>query len=471
MDAVAYARLSSPHPPGPAKPTLRFRAGLVGALAPFALFLVGVAWLGLHGAPDEKGFWPVLLAAIALGLALAEDRGRYSEALIEGMSRPIVMLMISAWLLAGVLGTLLSRSGFVEALIWVASSVGLAGGGYVAAAFLVCCLVSTSTGTSFGTILVAGPLLYPAGAAVGASPTFLLGAIIAGATFGDNVSPISDTTIASAGTQGADIRGVVRSRMRYALPAAAVALVAFVLLGGAESVSAGAAIPTASVDGWPMIAVPALVIGLLLRRSHLVEGLIAGVSCAVVLGLALGRFEAHDIFQIDAEAFGARGLIIEGLERGVGISVFTILLVGLLGPLEAASVIDRLVAFARRRTTSRRGAEGWIFGTTSAAVLLTTHSVVAILAVAPLAREIGERFGVGRYRRANLLDVTVCTYPFLLPYCVPTILAASVSAHGIAAGMPRLSPFQAGVHNVYSLALLVVIATAVLTGWGSRSEE
>ena len=212
MDAVAYACLSSPHHPGQAQATLRFRFGLVGALGPFALFLAGVAWLGLHGAPDEKGFWPVLLAAIALGLALAEDRGRYSEALIEGMSRPIVMLMVSAWLLAGVLGTLLSRSGFVEALIWAANSIGLEGGGYVAAAFLVCCLVSTSTGTSFGTILVAGPLLYPAGAAVGASPGFLLGAIIAGATFGDNVSPISDTTIASAGTQGADIRGVVRSR-------------------------------------------------------------------------------------------------------------------------------------------------------------------------------------------------------------------------------------------------------------------
>ena len=471
MDAVAYACLSSPHHPGQAQATLRFRFGLVGALGPFALFLAGVAWLGLHGAPDEKGFWPVLLAAIALGLALAEDRGRYSEALIEGMSRPIVMLMVSAWLLAGVLGTLLSRSGFVEALIWAANSIGLEGGGYVAAAFLVCCLVSTSTGTSFGTILVAGPLLYPAGAAVGASPGFLLGAIIAGATFGDNVSPISDTTIASAGTQGADIRGVVRSRMRYALPAAAVSLVAFVMLGGAKTLSAGAAVPTASVEGWPMIAVPALVIVLLLRRSHLIEGLIAGISSAVVLGLALGRFGFHDVFHIDAEAFGARGLIIEGLERGVGISVFTILLVGLLGPLEAAGVIDRLVTFARRTTSSRRGAEGWIFGTTSAAVLLTTHSVVALLAVAPLARELGARFDIGRYRRANLLDVTVCTYPFLLPYCVPTILAASVSAHGVAAGMPRLSPFQAGVHNIYSLALLVVIGAAVLTGWGSQGEE
>ncbi len=220
-----------------------------------------------------------------------------------------------------------------------------------------------------------------------------------------------------------------------------------------------------------MIALPLLVIALLLRRSHLVEGLVAGIAAAVVLGLALGRFQTHDVFYIDAEAFGARGLIIEGLERGVGISVLTVLLVGLLGPLEAAGVIDRLVAFARRTTSSRRGAEGWIFGTTSAAVLLTTHSVVALLAVAPLARELGGRFGVGRYRRANLLDVTVCTYPFLLPYCIPTILAASVSAHGMASGMPRLSPFQAGAHNIYSLALLVVIVAAVLTGWGSQSEE
>jgi Na+/H+ antiporter NhaC len=144
---------------------LVMRGGLAGALAPFVIFLGGVGWLALMGAPDERGFWPILLAAIATGLALARDRHRYCDSLLAGMAQPIVMLMIMAWLLAGVLSTLLGASGFVEALIWLARAAGVSGGTYVAAAFVVCCLVATSTGTSFGTIIIGGPLLYPAGAA------------------------------------------------------------------------------------------------------------------------------------------------------------------------------------------------------------------------------------------------------------------------------------------------------------------
>lgn len=107
---------------------LAMRGGAAGALAPFLLFLVGVGWLALTGAPDERGFWPVLLAAMALGLALARDRRQYSETLLAGMAQPMVLLMVMAWLLAGVLGTLMSAAGFVQALVWAAGSVGASGG-------------------------------------------------------------------------------------------------------------------------------------------------------------------------------------------------------------------------------------------------------------------------------------------------------------------------------------------------------
>ena len=201
---------------------LRFHGGAAGALAPFALFLGGVARLALSGAPDERGFWPVLLAALALGLLLSRDRRAYADVAVHGMGRPIVMLMILAWMLAGVLATVLQASGFVESLVWLAGAAGLSGGGYCVAAFLICCAVSTATGTSLGTILVCAPLLYPAGGPMAAQPAVLLGAIVGGATFGDNISPVSDTTIASAATQQAEMGRLVRSRLRYALPAAAL---------------------------------------------------------------------------------------------------------------------------------------------------------------------------------------------------------------------------------------------------------
>ena len=441
---------------------LSFHGALAGILAPLALFLAGVAWLGLSGAPDERGFWPVLVAALALGLVLARDRHAYCETLLAGMSRPLVMLMIMAWLLAGVLATLMRASGFVEALVWLARSAGVSGWGFVAASFLICCAVSTSTGTSLGTLILATPLLYPAGVALAANPPVLLGAILGGATFGDNVSPVSDTTIASAATQRADLGGVVLSRLRYALPAAALALAAYAALGSAPAALDAA--PPAAVDGdprgLPMLLVPALVVVLLLRRRHLLEGLFFGVLAAAVLGLALGLIAPAAILAIDAEGFIARGLVVDGIERGIGISVFTLLLMGLVAAVEATGLLERVVAAAERRGATARGAELRIFAATSAAVVLTTHSVVAILTVGELARRTGERFGIGAYRRANLLDVTVCTYPFLLPFCIPTILASSLSAS------PRLSAFQAGLWNFHSWALLAVIVAAIVTGWG-----
>ena len=268
---------------------------------------------------------------------------------------------------------------------------------------------------------------------MGASPGVLIGAILAGATFGDSISPISDTTIASAGTQGADIGGVVRSRLKYVLPAGLAAAVASGLLYGLGT--GGAPVPAAgglslSARGLPMLAVPALVIVLLLRKRHLIEGLLFGIVAATALGLALG----------------------------------------LIAP-SATGLLDRLVHWATRPGTTPRGTETWIVGAVSGAILLTTHSIVSMLAVGEMAKKSGEAAGLSAYRRANLLDMTVCTWPFLLPYCVPTILAASTSAAGVRYGLPRVSPLSAGMHNTYSWALLAAVVVAVGTGYGRGEGE
>lgn len=446
---------------------LAFWGGTVGAVLPFGFFLVGVMALGLSGAPVETGFWPVLLGALMLGLLLAKDRASYSETMLAGMSRPLVMVLVMAWLLAGVLGTLLAESGLVRSLVWLGQAAAVSGGGYVVAAFLITALVSTATGTSLGTILVCAPMLYPGGAAMASDPAMLMGAIIGGATFGDNVSPVSDTTIASANTQGADMGGVVRSRMRYALPAALVATLVFGIWGGGGPGTGpqdgeGAAGPL----GLVMLLVPALVIVLLIRRRHLIEGLMMGILAAVALGLAAGQFSWSQLFYVDYEAFSASGLILSGMQRGVGVSIFTILLMGLVAGLEGAGIVERLVNFATRGARSPGQAEWRIFATVSAAVILTTHAAVAILAVGELTRDAGRKFGLSAYRRANLLDVTVCTYPFLLPFFIPTILAASTTAGLDAFGAPRLSAWTIGLHNAHSWGLLLVILLAMATGWG-----
>jgi Na+/H+ antiporter NhaC len=447
---------------------LEFHGGLAGALAPFVLFLAGVAWLALSGAPDERGFWPVLLAALAAGLALAKDRSHFSDVVLRAMGQPIVMLMIMAWLLAGVIGVLLSASGFVQALVWVARTAELTGAGYVAAAFLTCVVVSTATGTSFGTIMLAGPLLYPAGSGMGADPAVLIGAILAGATFGDSISPVSDTTIASAGSQETDVPGTVRARLKYVLPAGAVALLASMTLAAMRATPVvGDFVPAdGSPAGLPMLVVPVVVVAMLVARRPLLEGLFSGIALSLALGMGLGLLEPARVLFIDREAFGARGLIVDGINRGLGVSVFTLLLVGMVGALQGAEAVEALMQRARAAAPTPRRAEWWIVGAVSLAALLTTHSVVAMLTVGAFAREVGARAGLGPYRRANLLDMTVCTFPFILPYFIPTILASSASASGETHGMPRVPPLDAGLMNTYAWALAATVAIAIVTGYG-----
>ncbi len=454
-------------------PSIRFYGGAAGALFPFIVFLAGVMTIALSGAPDERGFWPVLILSLCLGLFLARDRRDYCVSVIEGMSQPIVMIMITAWMLASIIGVLMSETGFVEALTWTASQLHLGGTAFVIASFLICCIVSVSTGSSFGTILICAPLLFPAGGLLGAHLATLAGAILGGATFGDCIAPISDTTIASAASQNADIIGTVRSRLKYVIPAALVAIVFYALSAALKSDPGKANIPglAGSPKGLPMLIVPIVIIVLLLKRKHLLHGLLAGLMVGVILGLSLNLLPWSRLFSLNLEQFSAQSFVIDGINRAVGISFFTILLMGLVATLKSSGLLDRLVDYSAKRSRTMRHTEAWISGAVGVAVLLTCHSIVAILTVGEFARETGERVGLHRYRRANLLSLVVCTFPFILPYFIPVILMANTTSSGLEYGIPPVSPLQAGLHNFISWALLAMVLLAVITGYGRHSDE
>jgi len=454
-------------------PSVRFYGGIAGALFPFIVFLAGVMAIALSGAPDERGFWPVLILSLCLGLLLARDRKNYCVSVIEGMAQPIVMIMITAWMLASIIGVLMSETGFVEALTWAAGQLHLGGTAFVIASFLICCIVSVSTGSSFGTILICAPLLFPAGGILGAHLATLAGAIIGGATFGDCIAPISDTTIASAVSQDADIIGTVRSRLKYVIPAACVAVVFYALSAGLRSspVQNNVLGLEGSPRGLPMLMVPVVIIVLLLKRRHLLHGLLAGLMVGVILGLSLSLLPWNRLLTLNLEQFSAQSFVIDGINRAVGISFFTILLMGLVSTLKASGLLDRLVDYSAKRSRTLRHTEAWISGAVGAAVLLTCHSIVAILTVGEYARETGEKVGLHRYRRANLLSLVVCTFPFILPYFIPVILMANTTSSGMEYGIPPVSPLQTGLHNFISWALLAMVLFAVISGFGRHSDE
>ncbi|PHN02729.1 Na+/H+ antiporter NhaC family protein [Flavilitoribacter nigricans] len=452
---------------------LAFHGGMIGALLPFLLFVVGVIAIALSGAPDERGFWPVLLLALGIGLLLVKDKTAFSQVVVEGMSQSIVMIMILAWMLASIIGVLMASTGLVEALIWLSSQLNLSGGGFVLTGFIICSLVSLSTGSSFATILICGPILYPTGGLLGAPLEILAGAILAGATFGDFIAPISDTTIASALSQGADIGPTVKSRIKYILPAAIIALIGYGLAG---YLGQGAATPDTQQllgdpKGLPMLLIPLFIIYLFLRGKHLLHGLLLGLLLGILLGWVLGLLPLNEIFSLDLENFTAKSLVIDGINRAVGISFFTILLMGLVATLKAAGLVDQLVRLAATRSNNVRQAESWIAGTVGAAVLLTTHSIVAILMVAEFANRTGNQQGVSSKRRANILSMVVTVFPFLLPYCIPVILMANTTQSGTEFNLPSVAPLQVGLFNFISWGILLIALAAILFGYGRKGDR
>ena len=453
-------------------PQIEFYGGVFGALLPFLVFVIGVITIALSGAPDERGFWPVLILALGVGLVLCKDRTAFSEVVISGMSQKIVMIMITAWILASIIGILMTLTGFVEALIWISDYLQLSGSGFIITSFLICCIVSLSTGSSFATILICSPLLYPTGGILGAHLPALAGAIIGGATFGDFIAPISDTTIASALSQDAEIGATIKSRLKYVFPAALFALICYTVVAYSNGMEGkiGDTGTLGNPNGLPMLVVPAFIIYLFLKGKHLLHGLLFGLLFGTILGLVLGLLPLTEIISLDLENFTAKSFIIDGINRAVGLSIFTILLMGLVATLKASGLMNKLVDFAAARTKTEKHAEGWIAAVMSMAVLLTTHSIVAILMVTDFTQKTGAQRGVSKIRRANLLSLIACVFPFVLPYFIPVILMANMTSTGQEYDIPQVSALDVGLHNFMSWGLLFMALITLLFGWGRAKQ-
>ena len=461
---------------------LRVHGGPFASLLPLLFFVTGAIYLGLNSCPDERGYWPILIVGLVMALLLSRDRRGFAGVVIEGMSNPLVMIMVSAWLLAGVIGIFMQAAGLVESIAGLAQGLNLTGRWYVLISFLISMATGTFIGSGLGTILMVAPVLFPAGAALGANPYALLGAIISGGSFGDNISPISDTTIAAASTQRVPIIPTVTTRLQYALPAALGASFLFLLFGNSDQAGTVAAVPfDSSLSMLPMLMllVPAVVIYACVLRRELVEALLWGILAAMVVSLSSGLLTVRDLFRLNTDSNRAEGLILDGLNRGVGVSIFTLLLMGLVSFVISAGVMPRLIDWfssamnrVSRTTPGRtRLVETCFVLLTLAANSVLSNNAVTIVSIGEVVRRLGRRFGISGVRTANILDVTSSTITSIFPYMIPVIVAAGVASPFLSMyELDGLSTLRIGLHVFHSWMLLIVIFVAVLSGYGSRWE-
>lgn len=451
------------------KERLEFRLGSFGRLMPL-LTAAGIILFAAFHQSNVNGYVAAFFAALITGVVFVKDDKAYGGAIVKGLGKPMFSVIVLAVILAAVSGKLISGSGLVQTLAACVVAAGFTGKLFVAATFLITCLLAFSTGTSVGTYFVVIPILFPVGVMAGVDPGFMIGAIVSGAAFGDNLGPISDTTIASSSTQDAELGQVVKTRTRYSLPAAAGAMILFLLLS--KTGESSGVIQTAASETKPlslvMLVIPVTIIVLCLLKKHLITALSYGILAGVVAGLVFGIYRPSDLLAFPG-GFSVSGLLVDGILGTAGTVMMLIAAFALLGVMETGGLFDDVGMLLHKIAKSEASTETAIVLSTGILSMITGVISVAIVALGDLVNEVGQKAGVDRYRRANLLDCTGCVFCFLAPWTVHCVIPAQLSAQfgEEFAVVPAAIPLV----NYYSICMLVILIFSIITGYGREKKK
>lgn len=456
------------------KKKLTFRGGMFFSLVPVVIYVFFCVVLFII----FKAFNMEALAvggfiALLIGGLFCTSYSEFWDSAVRGISSITSVSVVVILLLTGMFSQLIKICGLSGGFVWLANSIGIRGGLFVSFTFLAACIVSTATGSSIGTMFIAFPIFYPAGLILGASPMWMAGCIVSGAVFGDNLAPISDTTIASASTQQfhdghpADIGGVVSSRLRYSAVAGLITLVFFAIVGGIGGTYQGGEIDAVSNPTTLIMLIPVVVMLVVSTKTrNIFAGIGVGLSLGTVVGLASGLFTFADVFANDAANNAAVGFLIDGVNNILPTCALVISVFGIMGVLNDAGLLDYLAEriLDSKAASTERGAElVCMLGISLTTILFGGVTSASILTFGPILNRIGSAKNIHPYRRANLLDGTANSLPAIVPFMSVFVF--------IGAALTGLSPVEVAGGTFYAFALFGTFLFAVITGWGRQHED
>lgn len=453
---------------------LKFRGGVMLSLVPVLIyvFFCVVLFIGFKAFNMEALAVGGFLALLVGGL-FCTSYSDYWDSVIRGISSVTSVSVVVILLLVGMFSQLIKICGLSGGFVWMANAMGIKGGMFVAFTFLSTCIVSTATGSSIGTMFIAFPIFYPAGLILGANEMFMAGSIVSGAIFGDNLAPISDTTIASASTQQfadgrpADIGGVVSSRLKYSAVAGLITIVIFAGFGGMGGNYQGGAIDAAANPVSLIMLIPVvLMLVVSTRTRNIYEGILVGLGLGTIVGLAAGLFAFDAVFANDAANNAAVGFLIDGVNNILPTCALVISVFGIMGVLNDAGMLDMIAdkILNSKMAQTDTGAElVCMAGIAVTTILLGGVTSASILTFGPILNKIGSAKNIHPYRRANLLDGTANSLPAIVPFLSVFVF--------IGAALTGLSPVVVAGGTIYGFVLFAVFVGAVLTGWGRKPER
>ena len=429
------------------------------ALLPILVFLVlylgnGIYFEYINPSEGQMGFYVVsvvLAFTIALIVAFAQNRNMKFEDKIHICARGIgddnIVIMLFIFILAGAFSGIAGAAGGAQSTANLLLSI-IPGNFAVPGLFVIACLISMAMGTSVGTITVLTPIAYEVAKGGNLLMPLCIGVVVGGAMFGDNLSFISDTTIAATKTQGVEMKDKFRVNIRVALPAAVITLIILVVYA---IVSPGTELGEFTYNIWQ--AMPYL---LVLVMSFFGINVFVILLCGIVLFAIVGVFTGSLTY---ATALSSMGGGISGMFETI---IVTVLVASIAALMRANGGFEAILSFIRRKAGTGRGAMFGISVLTMFMDVATANNTVAIVIAAPIAKDISAEYGVEPKMTASLLDTCSCVMQGIIPYGAQLLIAASLA--GIASF--SIIPFL-----IYPFLLLVFVIIQIIRYRGNRVQE
>ncbi|WP_151711155.1 Na+/H+ antiporter NhaC family protein [Acinetobacter junii] len=420
------------------------------ALLPLLVFLIIFLGSGLYHSMigTEFAFYQVkapvaAIPAIILALLLYKQKLNTAiEEFLQGPSHPNLILMFMVFMLAGAFASVSSAIGSVDATVQLGLSL-ISAEFVLPMLFIISAFIATAMGTSMGTIAACAPIAFGFTQATDILPIYAIGAVVGGAMFGDNLSMISDTTIAATRSQNVELRDKFRVNVWIALPAAIMTLIAYVLLSQqAESIQ------SKTYDLWLILPYLA-VFFLAFSRLHVLAVLMIGVVLSGIIGLI--EKPEFDLLKLNSSIY-------DGFVGMFEVALLSMLLGGLSALMQKEGGLQWLIEKIYRITGlfkfgRQRAGELGISFLVVFSNLFVANNTVAIILSGDMAREVAKEYGVDPKRSAALLDIFSCVIQGIIPYGAQLLLACSIA---------KLSPVELIGHIYYCWILAVFAILAIL---------
>lgn len=416
------------------------------ALLPLGVFLfsyliVSILAGDFYKMPITVAF--VIASVVAIALSKGGKLNQRVEQYCRGAANSNIMLMVLIFILAGAFAQTAKTMGAVDATVSLAMSI-LPENLLAAGIFLAACFISLSVGTSVGTIVALAPVAVGISARTGIPDPLMLGVVVSGAMFGDNLSFISDTTIVATRTQGCRMNDKFKVNIRIALPVALLTGALYIFTGAQGG---GSYMPEAIEWGKVMPYLAVLITAVCGMNVMLV--LLLGILLSGIVGLWTGSFDL----------WGWTGSMGTGITGMGELIIVTLLAGGMLEMIRYNGGIDWIIRQLTRRIRTAKGAEGSIAALVSFANLCTANNTVALIMAGPIAKEVADRFHVDPRRSASLLDIFSCFVQGIIPYGAQLLMAS---------GLGQVSPLEIMQYLYYPYLLGIGATLAILFNYPRR---